>query len=238
MDCVILAGGLGTRMRPTTQVVPKALIPVNGRPFIDLQLEWLRAEGVKRVVLSIGYKGTLLRDHVGDGGQFGLDVEYVDEGAELRGTGGALRLALERGALPESFLVLYGDSYLSVALGPVWEAFAASGQDALMTVLRNEGRWDRSNVRYADGWILLYDKSGTGSEDLQYIDYGLSVLSRRLVEEEIPLAFFDLAVLFNRLSRAGRLAGYEVQDRFYEVGSPSGLAELQTYLRSGSGPGG
>src|SRR5436190_842448 len=105
IQCVILAGGLATRMRPLTETLPKALLPVAGTPFIDHQLGWLAAHGVTRVVLSIGYRGEMLRDHVGDGGRWGLSIRVVDEGTRLRGTAGALRLALDEGALDEGFLV-------------------------------------------------------------------------------------------------------------------------------------
>lgn len=218
-------------MRPVTDSVPKALITVAGRPFVDLQLEWLAGEGVERAVFCVGYKGALLREHVLDGRRFGLTVEYVDEGAVLRGTGGALRLALDQGALPEVFLVLYGDSYLRVALRAVWSAFEASGAPALMTVFRNRERWEQSNARYTGGEVTLYDKSESRPPDLEYVDYGLSVLTRDLVEQEIPSAtFFDLADLYGRLSSVGRLAGFEVHDRFYEIGSPQGLADLEAHV--------
>ena len=146
VQCVILAGGLATRMRPLTDVMPKALLSVAGRPFVDHQLEHLARHGVTDVVLSIGHRGDMLRDHVGDGARFGLRVAYVDEGADLRGTAGALRLALSRGALAEAFLVTYGDAFLPIDFGAVFEAFRRAGQPALMTVFRNEGRWDTSNV--------------------------------------------------------------------------------------------
>src|SRR5580698_4019540 len=110
MQCLILAGGLATRMRPLTETIPKALIPAEGRPFIDHQLGWLASHGVTDVVLSVGYLGGALRDHVGDGAAFGLRVRVVDEGRELRGTAGAVRLALDEGALDERFLLTYGDS--------------------------------------------------------------------------------------------------------------------------------
>jgi NDP-sugar pyrophosphorylase family protein len=239
MECVILVGGLGTRMRPATETIPKALIPVAGRPFVDRQLEWLAAEGVNRAVLSIGHKGELLREHVGNGRRFGLRVDYVDEGTELRGTGGALRLAFEQGALPGSFLVLYGDSYLPLSVRPVWEAFLASDCPALMTVLRNQDRWGRSNAHYERGRVVLYDKSATRGGPMEFIDYGLSVLSRGVVEKEIPPGeAFDLAVLFHRLSVAGQLGGFEVYERFFEVGSPAGLADFEAHLASLEGSGG
>jgi NDP-sugar pyrophosphorylase family protein len=230
MHCVILAGGLGTRMRPLTERLPKALVPVVGQPFADIQLAWLAGAGVVSVVYCIGYKGTALRDHVGDGGRWGLHITWVDEGDRLRGTAGALRLALDQGALPDRFLVLYGDSYLLVDIGEVWEAFATSGAPALMTVYRNAGRWDQSNVEYRDGKVVLYDKSATGDE-MAYIDYGLSVLTRDLIEEVLPPGCVaDLGNLFHDLSLTGRLAGYEVHERFYEVGSIDGLADLEARL--------
>lgn len=231
MECVILAGGLGTRMRPATETIPKALIPVAGRPFVDWQLEWLASQGVRRIVLSIGHRGDLLRQHVGDGAAFDLQVDYVDEGPRLRGTGGALRLALDQGVLGDTFFVLYGDSYLSVSLPAVWAAFVGSGRPALMTVLRNEARWDASNADYADGAVLLYDKHRAEPDRFRFIDYGLLVLSQAVVSEIPAGEVSDLATLLHRLSVEGRLAGFEVAHRFYEIGSPSGLAELEAHLQ-------
>src|SRR5207247_2476011 len=159
LQVVILAGGLGTRMRPFTDAMPKALVPVLGAPFADWQLHRLAAQGVDRVVYSVGYRGEMLRDHVGDGSRYGLRVTWVDEGSELRGTGGALRLALDRGALDDAFFVLYGDSYLPVCMSEVERAWGGSGARGLMAVMRNEGRWDASNVGFADGRVTVYDKS-------------------------------------------------------------------------------
>lgn len=231
MDCVILAGGLGTRMRPATDSTPKALIPVAGEPFVDHQLRWLAGEGVRRVLFSIGYKGALLREHVGDGRRFGLKVDYVDEGEDLRGTGGALRLAFDQGTLPEAFLLLYGDSYLPVSIAAVWDAFLDGEDPALMTVLRNEGRWDRSNTSFRHGRVELYDKREP-RPDMSYIDYGLSAFRRDVVAEIPPFGKYDLADLLHTLSVGGRLAGFEVQERFYEVGSPAGLADLEALLEA------
>jgi NDP-sugar pyrophosphorylase family protein len=242
MQCVILAGGLATRMRPRTEVSPKILLPVAGRPFVEHQLEWLARHGVTRVVLSIGYLGQAVRDHVGDGARFGLGVSYVDEGAELRGTAGALRLALSRGALEESFLVTYGDSFLPIDFGAVWGSFRAAGQPALMTVFHNEGRWDTSNVIFQPsrdasdaGRVVLYDKrrQTRPAADFTYIDYGLLALERRVIEQEVPaLGKADLAELLHALSLRAQLAGLEVHERFHEIGSPEGLEELETWLAS------
>ena len=227
MQCVILAGGLGTRMRPLTETCPKTLLPVHGRPFAYHQLHWLAAQGVTDVVYSIGHHGNLIRRYWESEQPSIASIRYVDEGTKLRGTGGALRLALDQGALQESFLVIYGDSFLPVEFAPVWDAFHSSGLPALMTVLRNEGRWDRSNALYRDGRVLLYEK--TGGPGIHYIDYGLSVFSRELFDD-ISAEVFDLSALFHELSLRGKLAGFEVTERFYEIGSPAGLHDLEHYL--------
>jgi NDP-sugar pyrophosphorylase family protein len=227
MQCVILAGGLGTRMRPLTETCPKTLIPVRGRPFAYHQLHWLAAQGVTDVVYSIGHRGDLIRAFWESEPRPVSSIRYVDEGDQLRGTGGALRLAREQGVLDESFLVIYGDSFLPVEIAPIWNAFQASGAPALMTVLRNQGRWDRSNVNYQNGRVTLYDKSGRPG--MQYIDYGLSAFRGELfdgISEEV----FDLAPLLRELSLRGQLAGFEVYERFYEIGSPEGLRDLDQYL--------
>jgi MurNAc alpha-1-phosphate uridylyltransferase len=240
VQCVILAGGLATRMRPLTETIPKALIPVAGLPFVDHQLGWMASHGVTRVVLSIGYRGDMLRDHVGDGARFGLEeVRVVDEGTALRGTAGALRLALDQGALEEGFLVTYGDSFLPIDFAPVWEAFHASGAPALMTVFHNAGRWDTSNVIYGDGRVELYDKGRVTrpAAEFQFIDYGLLAMKRSLVAARVPAPRLpdekaDLADLMHSLSRTGELAGLEVRDRFFEIGSPAGLEEFEAWMRA------
>jgi len=233
MQCVILAGGLGTRMRPLTDLRPKTLLPVGGRPFAWHQMQWLAAQGVDDVVYCIAHQGDQIRQYWTTEPAPVLSLRYVDEGTELRGTGGALRLALDEGVLDKSFFVLYGDSFLPVEFAPIWSAFEASGSPALMTVLKNEGRWDRSNVVYAEGRVDLYAKNAEPSAQarMQYIDYGLSVLDRDLISG-IEETVFDLSAMFHRLSLEGRLAGYEVSQRFYEVGSPEGLRDLEKYLAS------
>ena len=232
-QCVILAGGLGTRMQHLTANVPKALIAVNGRPFIDHQLEWLQRHGVDEVVLSIGHLGQLLREHVADGQRFGLRVCYVDEGSLLRGTAGALRFALDSGVLRERFLLTYGDSYLPIDFAACAQAFERSGAPALMTVVRNQGRWDRSNAIVEAGAIVLYDKRPSAADyaRMQHIDYGLLAFQRSLIAERVPAGpRADLAVLLHELSLEQALAAYEVPTRFYEIGSPQGLADLEAFL--------
>ena len=237
MQCLILAGGKGTRMMPETERLPKALIAVRGRPFAEWQLAWLQREGVERVVLAIGHRGAHIQDALGDGRRFGLSIAYSDEGRRPMGTAGAIRVAVDAGLLDERFLVLYGDSYLTVDVARVWEAAARLGTP-LMTVFRNDDRWDASNVAFADGRVARYEKGVADpmAAGLRYIDYGLAVLSRGLIEAEVPPERpHDLAAVYGPLAAAGRLRGFEVPTRFYEIGSPEGLAELEAHLATASG---
>jgi NDP-sugar pyrophosphorylase family protein len=236
MQCVVLAGGLGTRMRRLTELVPKALIPVLGRPFAERQMDWLAGQGVTDVVYSIGYRGDMIRAVLDDGSRWGVGIRYVDEGNDLQGTAGALRLAADQGVLDSAFFVLYGDSFLSVELATVWQAFCDRGRPALMTVFRNDGKWDRSNVIFGDGRVVLYDKGAPPSDELAFIDYGLSVLSLGTIERCIPpQGVADLGEVFHILSLEGRLAGLEVAERFYEIGSEEGLRSLEAFLTPAGG---
>lgn len=236
---MILAGGLATRLRPLSETVPKSLVPVAGRPFADHQLAWLAGNGVTDVVFCIGHLGDLIREHVGDGSSHGLDVTYVDEGSDLRGTAGALRLAYDAGILSKAFAVLNGDSYLPIDVGAVWNEFAERRPPALMTVYRNEGRFDASNARLRDGWVVAYEKglADPAASGMHHIDYGLSIIDRDAVMPEIPAgAVVDLATVYLHLAQAGQLAGREVFERFYEVGSPGGLAELEAHMTTSAAP--
>jgi NDP-sugar pyrophosphorylase family protein len=230
---VILAGGLGTRMQARDAGLPKALIPVAGRPFVDHQLELLVAQGIHDVVMCIGFGGSALREHLGSGQQYGLRVRSIDEGDDLRGTAGALRLAYDEGVLADSFFVLYGDSYLPIDMSSVWERFRATDLPALMTVFPNEDRWDTSNAIVAGDRVVLYDKRGTDPRagERRWIDYGLSVLDTGVIGERVPAGqVHDLADLYHDLSVSGALAAFEANERFYEIGSAEGLADLERHL--------
>lgn len=227
----ILAGGVAARLRPISDTLPKSLVTVAGEPFIVHQLRLLRREGVDRVVLCVGHLGEMIRDFVGDGSRYDLEVAYSFDGNRLLGTGGALRQALP--LLAETFFVLYGDSYLDIAFAPVLAAFRRSGAPALMTVFRNENRWDTSNVVFDGARVVRHDKRAP-TPDMNYIDYGLGILMRDAFADATCPAPLDLADVYTALAAAGRLAGYEVTRRFYEIGTPEGLAEADTYLRKRS----
>lgn len=229
LPVAILAGGLATRLRPITENIPKAMVEIEGEPFVAHQLRLLHSRGVDRVVLCLGYLGELVRQWVGDGTRFGLSVQYSFDGPRLLGTGGALRRALP--LLGGPFFVMYGDSYLPCDLAAIASAYHRAAMPALMTVFRNAGQWDTSNVEFRDGRIVAYSKRLL-TPAMQHIDYGLGILSPGLFDE-IEAEAFDLAELYERLIREGRLAAFEVQERFYEVGSFAGLAEFREYLQHG-----
>ncbi len=229
LPVAILAGGLATRLRPLTETIPKALIEINGEPFLAHQLRLLKRHGVARVVLCVGHLGEKIRDFSGDGSRFGLAVEYSFDGPRLLGTGGAIRRALP--LLGDAFFVLYGDSYLPCDYRAIERAFLEGGTKGLMTVFRNEGLWDASNIEFSDGRILRYDKV-VRTPEMHYIDYGLGVfLSSEfaaLPEDQVQ----DLAAIYQNLLHRERLGGYEVAERFYEIGSRTGIDELERYLAS------
>ena len=228
LPVAILAGGLATRLRPVTAATPKSLVDVAGRPFAVEQLELLRQNGLTDIVFCLGHLGEQVEAALGDGQTWGVRLRYVYDGAQLLGTGGALVRALPQ--LGQAFFVLYGDSYLDCDYAAVAAAFHASGRLGLMTVFRNAGQWDASNVHYDQGRIWRYDKRQRTPE-MQHIDYGLGILSAEVLRRYAPDQVLDLASIYQDLLAAGQLAAFEVQQRFYEIGSPAGLAETRQYLQ-------
>lgn len=231
----LLAGGRGTRLGPKSNSLPKSLVEARGEPFIAHQLRLLRDRGVSRVVVCLGYLGDLIREACGDGSAFGLSLDYSSDGPRPLGTAGAVKNALP--LLGDVFFVLYGDSYLPCDFKTVLEAHRRQGLGGLMTVFRNDNRWDRSNVAYEDGSILAYDKEKPSAR-MRHIDYGLAVFRRtsfRWVPED---RFHDLSALYRKLIALRQLAAHEVGERFFEVGSPAGLRAFRRYLDGAqSGPG-
>jgi NDP-sugar pyrophosphorylase family protein len=219
----ILAGGLATRLRPITEKIPKSLVPVAGKPFLTRQLELLHSRGIRHAVLCVGHLGEMILRDFGHHA-CGIKLDYSFDGPKLLGTGGAIKRALP--LLGPEFFVLYGDSYLPIKYRPVAEFFSRSGKLGCMTVYHNEGRYDTSNVVFADGEIKIYDKK-VRLPEMHHIDYGLSLFQAAAFNAYSPEEPFDLATVLRGLLREKQLAGYEVTERFYEIGSPEGLAELE-----------
>jgi NDP-sugar pyrophosphorylase family protein len=224
LPVAILAGGLATRLRPLTENVPKSLVSVHGEPFIAHQLRLLQRNGIQRVVLCVGHLGKMIEEVIGNGNVFGLKVEYSYDGDDLIGTAGAIRGALP--LLGPSFFALYGDSYLPCDYRAIENAFAQCDKLGLMTVFRNSGQWDASNVEFEDGRVLAYSKKNRTAR-MQYIDYGVGVFR---AEAFSRTRVADLADLYEELLAASQLAALEVHQRFYEIGSPAGLREASQFL--------
>ncbi len=227
LPVAILAGGLATRLGAVTKSIPKSLLLVAGQPFALHQIRLLRAHGLSDIVFLVGHLGEMIRDALGDGSRWGVHLRYVFDGPERLGTGGAIRNALPD--LGPRFLVLYGDSYLDCDYGAVQSVFLASGKAGLMTVCRNDDRWDRSNVLLVGGAIRRYDKR-TPTPEMHHIDYGLGAFRASAFEEWPSRTPFDLAAVYERLLARGDLAAFEVPTRFYEIGSAAGLEETRAYL--------
>ncbi len=227
MPAVILAGGLATRLKGLTAKTPKSLLDVAGQPFLWHQLQLLKRNGIGHIILLVGHLGEAIQDRFGDGSDLGISIEYSFDGPALLGTGGAIRNALA--LLPERFFVLYGDSYLPCDYGAVQQAFFRSNLMGLMTVYRNESRFDRSNVEFDGTNILRYDK-GVRTPAMLYIDYGLEAFHRRVFADVPAAQRIDLAAICQGLLRQGQLAAFEVRERFYEIGSPAGIQDTADFL--------
>ena len=230
LTVAILAGGMATRLLPATQTVPKSLLEVNGEPFVVHQLRLLRGKGIRRVVLCVGHLGELVQHAVGDGAAFGVQVDYSFDGPVLLGTAGAIKNALPK--LGDSFFVMYGDSYLPCDYAAIARSFESAEALGMMTVFRNEGKWDTSNVEFEAGKILAYSKAER-TPSMRYIDYGLGVFRAQAFDQSPERKPYDLAELYADLLQRKQLAAYEVRERFYEIGSPAGLRETSEFLAAG-----
>jgi NDP-sugar pyrophosphorylase family protein len=227
LTVAILAGGLATRLRPRTETVPKSLLEVNGEPFAVHQLRLLHSKGIRRIVLCVGHLGELVQRAIGSGSALGLQVDYSFDEPVLLGTAGAVRNALPK--LGESFFVMYGDSYLPCDYAAIARNFESAGVLGMMTVFRNEGKWDTSNVEFEAGEILAYSKTNR-TPRMRYIDYGLGVFRAEAFQGLRAGEACDLAGLYANLLQRKQLAAVEVRERFYEIGSPDGLRETAEFL--------
>ena len=223
----ILAGGLAKRLRPITETIPKALVNIAGAPFLAHQLRLLHSEGLRRIIICAGYRGEMIEAEIADGASFDMRIAYSFDGPRLLGTGGALKRALP--LLGPRFFVLYGDSYLPMNYRKAAEAFAAADKAGLMTVYRNQGRWDTSNVQFEARQILRYEKEQRTPE-MHHIDYGLGIFRAESFASWPDNEPFDLANVYRRLLSENQLFGHEVTERFYEIGTPAALAEAERFI--------
>ena len=231
LPVAILAGGLATRLKPITEKVPKLLVDVAGEPFFSHQIRLLKSAGLTRLVLCVGYLGERIVELYGDGSKWGISIDYSFDGPKLLGTGGALIKALPK--LGGAFYVLYGDSYLPIDYPSVGQAFLSSGKLGLMTVFENSELYDASNVWFEGGEIKAYDKKVKRPE-MRFIDYGLGAFQSAAFDPFPRDDVVDLAEVQKLLLARRELAGFEIGQRFYEIGSHAGLKELDLLLRKSS----
>lgn len=223
----VLAGGLGTRVAHLTgSDLPKALLPLDGRTFIDVKLEELLEQGVEEVVLLVAHGASILREHLGGGAAHGLRIRWHEDGPSLLGTGGALRAALD--LLPDVFWVTYGDTLLEVAMAEVEDAMSEH-DDIMMTVLPNADRWETSNAQVSDGRLTAYRK-GDPPGTHTHLDYGMLLMRRRAFDRWRPGDVFDLGEVIGGALEAGRVAAFEVSRRFYDVGTEESYETTKRYL--------
>jgi MurNAc alpha-1-phosphate uridylyltransferase len=224
---VILAGGIATRLYPATKTLPKSLIEIAGQPFIHHQLILLGEKGISRVVLCIGHLGEMIEGYVGDGSRWGLEVQYSYDGNVLLGTGGAVKKALS--LLPDTFFILYGDSYLDIDYSAVIERFYYDNLPVLMTIYRNQNAFDSSNILMKGGRILKYDKKSRDPA-MEFIDYGLVVIQKKVFDRYPDNEPFDLSDVLSQMVDSGKVAAFEADRRFFEIGSTSGIKETEEYI--------
>ena len=226
LSVAILAGGLGKRLGNLTKETPKALIDISGKPFIAYQLDYLRKEGFKNVTICSSYLSDKIKKYVGDGSKFNLNISYSEDGPKLLGTGGCIKKASKK--QDNSFFILFGDTFLPINYSIIEKAFFKQGNPALMTILKNHNQCDKSNAHFENN-LVVYNKKKP-KKYMKYIDYGLSVVNNSIFKEFPDNKHFDISDVFQKLSEKKLLSGYEVKERFYEIGSTKGLKETIKFL--------
>jgi NDP-sugar pyrophosphorylase family protein len=227
LTVAILAGGKGTRLLSIAKTQPKALIKILGKPFIFYQLHYLQKQGIKKIVICTGHMGEMIQSAVGDGSKFNLKISYSSDGSKLLGTGGAIKKALPK--LGDEFFILYGDTFLPINFNLVQEAYFSDNYPLLMTVLKNNSRWDRSNVLLKENNLVKYNKQKS-TNSMHYIDYGLSVISADIFKNYNQNSYIDLSEIYEELSKYNKIKALEVFERFYEIGTPKSLLETEGYF--------
>lgn len=231
LPMAILAGGYATRLGHLTRETPKCLIEINGRPFVDWQLDLLIENGYSDFVFCLSYKSNLIQEYLGDGSHKGVRIQYSLDGETQLGTGGAIRKALSK--LGPAFGVIYGDSYLPMNYQQAEQLFLEKKSHALMTVYKNQNQFDESNVEFVDSKLLNYEK-GTNNTSMHHIDYGITFFREAAFQSWADQSSFDLSKVCTQLAKHKQLEGFEVFERFYEIGSLLGIEEFTRYLRKAS----
>jgi len=230
MQAVILAGGEGTRLRPLTTNLPKSMIPIAGKPFLEYEVKLLKRAGVIDFVICVGYKGEIIRSHFANGESFGVKIRYSDDGDMLLGTAGSLKKA--QALLAEGFFITYGDAYPIIDYHAAWNRFISTGKIAMMVVLKNANKYGRSNTVVQNGQVTFYSKKES-APGMEYIEFGVTFMNRQALEMLSDNHPIDLEVLYRKIISNDQMAALEVKQRIYDIGSPEGLRDFSELAGSG-----
>jgi NDP-sugar pyrophosphorylase family protein len=229
MQIVILCGGLGTRLSHLTKYTPKSMIQIEGKPFLEYQIENLKKQSIKDIVLCVGHLSEKIEEYFGKGEKFEVNIKYSYEKEKLFGPIGALKNT--EPLLEETFFIMYGDSYLSVDLHKVQNYFMQHDKPALMVVYKNQDKYDRSNLIVQDNMVIGYGEKER-TRDMIYIDYGTSILRKKILEilpKDTPISTEQF---FSDLVKKRELMAFEAEERFYHIGDLESLEEFRSYIRT------
>lgn len=224
-----MAGGLATRLRPLTDDIPKSMISIEGKTFLQYQIELLNPYGVKEIVLCVGYRGKKIENYFGNGNKYNARILYSYEKEKLLGTGGALKLA--EPYLDEKFFLIWGDSYVRLNYKEMYDFHMKNSCDfdVTMAIFYNIRNYDKSNIVYKNGKIKKYEKNS--NDEMKYIDAGLMVMNKKLLISIPPGKVFHIEDLFNKLAKEERLQPFLIKKRYYEIGSLKGLNQFTKFVK-------
>ncbi len=228
MQIVILCGGLATRLRPLTEKIPKSMVKIGEKPFLEHQIELLKKGGISDIILCIGYKGEQIKKYFGSGDNFGVKISYSSDEDKPLGTGGAIKKA--EGLLDDVFLVMYGDSYLPFDFQKAIRFFDGFDKLGMMAVFKNLNKYEPSNVEIENDLVKNYSKEAK-TEKMEYIDYGVSIFKKEALNFIPENQLYDLSQLHKTLIEKNQLLAYPAEKRFYQIGSFEGLEEFKKYIK-------
>ena len=229
MQMIILCGGLATRLGKITKNIPKSMVKIKNKPFLEYQIEILKKRSIKDIVLCVGHLSDQIEQYFGNGENFGVNIKYSYDGDKQLGPIGALKNAED--LLKEDFFIMYGDSYIDVDFQQISSFFKKHDKLGLMVVYKNFNKYDKSNLIIKDNIIIAYGEKER-TEDMVYIDYGTSILSKKSMKLIPKNTFYSTGQLFTDLISKGELIAFEVKNRFYHIGNPDALEEFNNYIES------
>lgn len=230
MQVVIFCGGLATRLGSLSKHIPKSMIEVQGKPFLSYQLDQLKHHKITDVVLCVGHLSKHIQSYFKDGSDFGVHITYSYDTEKLLGPIGALKHAEPH--LTSTFFTLYGDSYVFVNYKDIHSYFKEKKAKALMTVYHNNDKYDQSNLVINNDRVIQY--GGQKTAKMTYIDYGVSLFHKSILDDIPNNAFCSTADFYTKVVQKHQLYAYEVDTRFYHIGTPTALTEFKTYIQENS----